>query len=354
MSIFFLKKISLNLTKILFILIIKLIKGIKKEPFLYQNLNMLSVQKIFNNMAEEYDKISDLWYSWLFSRLHYLIASKILYKKKPMKVLDVGCGTGFQSYLYAIAGCEIYGIDIACDLIEKAKKKLQSFNSEKFELFTPYYDYVKRYNRQIKQIIQNNSSKDKYIPPKFLECNAINIQFDNEEFDHINCCGSTLSFIPRYKKAISEISRVLKKNGTFFIEVENRWNIGLIWYVIDPLFRGKFEYHHDFKTGLKILIRKPTRNIWIDYPFGDYDKSVNMKLKLFTTYSLKRTLLNYGLKVEKKWAIHSITNLIPSTLLDCSKPTQKIISRFKFLASLEEKLSFKMLGSSLVLFGHKI
>lgn len=305
-------------------------------------------------MAEEYDNLSDLWHSWLFSRLHYLIASNILYRKHPKKVLDVGCGTGFQSYLYAKAGCEVYGIDIANNLLEIAKKKLQSFNSERFEIFSPYFDYVKRYNQLIKQIIKNNGCKSKYIPPKFFEGNAINIQFNNEEFDHINCCGSTLNFIPRYKKAISEISRVLKRNGTFFIEVDNRWNFDIIWYVLDPLFRGKFEYNHDFKTGLKILLRKPTRNIWIDYPFGDYDKPVKMKEKLFTAYSLKRILLNYGLNVEKKWVIHSITNLIPCTFLDCSKPTHKLISRFKFLASLEEKFSYKMPGSSLVLFGHKI
>ena len=315
---------------------------------------MLTVKKIFNNMAEEYDNISDLWYSWFFSRLHYLIASKILYKNNAIKVLDVGCGTGFQSYLYAKAGCEIYGIDIACDLIEKAKKKLQSFNSERFELFPPYFDYVKRYNNQIKQIIQNNGSKNKYIKPKFFEGNAINIQFKNEEFDHINCCGSTLSLIPRYKKAISEISRVLKKNGTFFIEVDHRWNFDMIWYVLAPLFRRKFDYHHDFKTSLKMLLQKPTRNIWIDYPFGNHDKPVNMKLNLFTAYSIKRTLLNYGLKVEKKWNIHSITNLMPSTFLDKSTPTPKIISRFKFLANLEEKLSFRMPGSNIALFGHKI
>ena len=305
-------------------------------------------------MAEEYDKLSDLWYSWLFSRLHYLIASKILYKKDIIKVLDVGCGTGFQSYLYAAAGCEVYGIDLASDLIEIAKKKLHAFNSQSFELFSPYFDYVKRYNQLIRQYIKNNGNKFKYITPKFFEGDATNIHFNNEEFDHINCCGSTLSFIPRYKQAISEMARVLKQNGTFLIEVENRWNFNFLWYLLDPFLRNRFKFNKSFKAALKFLTKKPTQNIWINFPFGELKKPINMVLNLFTFYSLKRDLLSYSLKVKKKWFIHSITNILPCTLLDCLKPHTKMISRFKFLAKLEEKLFFRMPGSSLVLYGHKI
>ncbi|MFX1259996.1 MAG: class I SAM-dependent methyltransferase [Promethearchaeota archaeon] len=315
---------------------------------------MAKVREIFNIMAKKYDNLSDLWYSWLFSRLHYLIAKKILNKDHLEKILDVGCGTGFQSFLYASNGCHVYGIDIADELVEVAKNKINAFNPKKLELFPPYYDYVKRYNQLIKDLINKNERFKNYIPPKFFTGDATKIKFNDEEFDHINCCGSTLSFIPNYKKAISEMARVLKRKGSFFIEVENRWNLNLLWYVIDPLFRGKYEINKNFKAGLRLLTTKVTSNVWTNFPFGEADKPVNMKLNLFTPYSLKRDLNSYGLKVEKKYFIHSITNIIPCTLLDCLKPGKKLISRFKFLAKLEEKLSFKISGSSLVLYGRKV
>ena len=315
---------------------------------------MADIKDLFNSMAEEYDDIEDLWYSWLFSRLHYLIAITILRKNPPKRVLDIGCGTGFQSFLYASAGCDVCGIDIAHDLIEIAKKKIQTFQPNKSQLFPPYFEYVKKYNYFINNLISNSGGSKSYIPPKFSIGDAVNIHFNNEEFDHVNCCGSTLSFIPDYRKAISEMARVLKRKGSFIVEVENRWNFTILWYLIDPLIRGKYELNTDFKIGLKLLAKKFTHNSWINFPFSDKSKPVNMKLNLFTAYSLKRELFNYGLKVEKKSSIHSITNLIPCTLLDCSKPSKKLISRFKFLAALEEKLFFKMPGSSLVLYGHKI
>ena len=315
---------------------------------------MDNVKEIFNKMAAEYDNLSDLWYSWLFSRLHYLIASKVLKKNYPNKILDVGCGTGFQSFLYASAGCNVYGIDIANELIEVAKHKIRIFKPKKMELFPPYYDYVIRYNKLLRKIFNNNGWLNNYIPPKFFIGNAMNIQYNDEEFDHVNCCGSTLSFIPNYQKAISEMARVLKKDASFFIEVENRWNLNLLWYIIDPLFRSRFKLNNKFKEGLRLLTRKFTQNVLTNFDFGEKEKPVNMKLNLFTPYSLKRDLISYGLKVEKKWTIHSITNLIPCTLLDCLKPNKKLISRFKFLANLEEKLFFRIPGSSLVMYGHKI
>ena len=315
---------------------------------------MADVQYIFNNMAQEYDDLSDLWYSWLFSRLHYFIAKKIIRRDIKKKVLDIGCGTGFQSYLYSAAGYNVIGIDIAKDLIEIAKKKQQFFNPNRIELFPEYYDYVIRYNQKIRNILNKKIGKIKYLPPKFYFGDAQNIAYDDNDFDHINCCGSTLSFVPKHKKAISEMARVLKPGGTFLIEVDHKWNFNFLWYILDPLVRGKFQYNKSIREGLRFLVKKFTRNIWINFPFGEYNNPVNMNLKLFTNYSLKRDLMKYGLKVEKKFSIHALTNLIPCTFLDCLKPSKRLINLFKILAKLEEKLPFYLPGSSLVLYGKKV
>ncbi|MFX1238938.1 MAG: class I SAM-dependent methyltransferase [Promethearchaeota archaeon] len=314
---------------------------------------MKSVENIFDDMAGEYDSLSDLWYSWLFSRLHFFIASSVLSNGYPEKVLDVGCGTGFQSFLYAMAGCEVHGLDIASNLIEMAKKKIKSFNPENMILFPEYYDYVRRYNNLIRNCIKNNTGRGKYIPPKFFVGNAMSIDYNAMEFNHVNCCGSTLSFVPDHEKVLSEIARVLKPNGTFFIEVENRWSFNNLWYILDPFLKGKFEYNKDHSAILKFLKKKTTQSIWINFPFGEYNAPINMKLHLFTPHVLKTVLMKYGLIIKKKWSIHSLTSLIPCTFLDCLNPTKKLIKHFKFLAKLEERLPFRVPGSSLVLYGTK-
>ena len=32
---------------------------------------------LFDQMADEYDQIKDVWYAWLFSRLHYLLVTSL-------------------------------------------------------------------------------------------------------------------------------------------------------------------------------------------------------------------------------------------------------------------------------------
>jgi ubiquinone/menaquinone biosynthesis C-methylase UbiE len=315
---------------------------------------MYRIKDIFNDMAEEYDDISDLWYSWLFSRLHFIIAEEVICKKTPKSVLDIGCGTGFQSYLYAAAGCKVIGIDIAKNLIEIAKNKILDFNPSRLNLFPTYYDYVNHYNQLIRNYLKSSRKKFSFISPEFHYGDALKISYDNGEFDHINCCGSTLSFVPEHFQAISEMSRVLKKDGTFIIEVEGKWNFNMLWYLLDPFFRGKFKLNKRFRNILKLFTTNYIKNIWSEFPFGESHNQVNMKLKLFTSYSLKRDLLLYKLKVTKKWYIHSITSLIPCTLLDTQNPSKRLRSIFRFLTRLEERLPFSIPGSSLVLYGKKI
>ncbi len=315
---------------------------------------MVGVQEIFNDMAKEYDDLSDLWYSWLFSRLHWFIAKKVICRDFPKRILDIGCGTGFQSYLYSAAGYDVIGIDIANDLIEVAKNKENIFDPNRIELFPVHFDYVKQYNQLIRNTIKKKIGKVEYCPPKFFYGDAMNIPYNDKEFDHINCCGSTLSLVPKHKIALSEMGRVLKPGGTFLLEVEHRWNFNFIWYLLDPLVQGKFQYNKSIREGLKFLTKKFTRNIWINFPFGEYNKPVNMSLKLFTVYSLKRDLMKYGLKVVEKYSIHSITNIIPCTYLDSLKPSKKLSSLFEILARIEEKFPFYLPGSSLVLYGRKL
>lgn len=314
-----------------------------------------NTEKIFNDMKEEYDILQDLWYSWLFSRLHFLITKQSILPHPPKKVLDIGCGTGFQSFLFAAAGSEVTGIDIATELIGLANNKKKYFNPlDSLSLFPSYYPFVDKYNQIITELLTPIILKNKYTPPNFIVGDAIKLEFDDNTFDHVNCCGSTLNFIEDYNLALSEISRVLKPNGTFSIEVDARWNMDIFWPVIDNIVFGKLKYEMSFKEAFINILQPIHKHIKIDYPFGESENPIMMDLWLFTKTGLKKDLEKFGLVSEESFSIHSFTNLIPSTLLDSSKPTKLLTSTFSFLSKLDEApILNKFPGCSLVLFGSK-
>lgn len=314
------------------------------------------VTYIFNEMRDEYDELRDLWYAWLASRLHYLIAKHVLanWDTSPRTVLDVGCGTGFQSFLYALTGAEVIGVDISDQLILVAEEKVGTF-SKRFPcpLFPAYFDFVKRYDRLIGRILAARFATTDLIRPAFRVVDARDLPFKGETFDHVNCCGSTLSFIGEHDRALAEISRVLKPGGTFILEVEAKYNLDILWTAIDTFCFGRLHYDTPLQDAVKALFSRPRIHITVEYPFGDERNPVYMPIKLFAKAQLVKELKIVGLRVTKTLSIHSVTNVIPSTLLDSPNPGALLKGLFLFLAGIEERLPFCLPGCSLLLIGTK-
>ncbi len=311
------------------------------------------VVKMFDAMSTDYDDLKDLFYSWFFSRIHYFIAKYIIKRNDLKKVLDIGCGTGFQSFLHAAAGSSVEAFDISPELIAAANEKIRKFDYSKLEMFPVYFDFVEKYNRAIKAIVNLRLGSKICTPPTFRVANAEQIPYKNEEFDHINCCGSVLNFIPNYRTTIAEISRCLKRKGSFFIEIESRWKLDTLWACIDPLLKGKLEVNKNLKEGLRVLFEKPTRGIAV--PFRTVKKGVpiNLNLNLFTVRSFKRELALRGLKVERVKTIHSITNLIPYGISTTLKPSKRLINLFTLLSRMEELTPINFPGYNAAFIGRK-
>lgn len=273
----------------------------------------------------------------------------------PKIVLDVGCGTGFQSFLHASAGAFVVGIDIADKLIEVAEKKSLFFKPRHdFILFPVHFEFVDRYNKLIGSILRNKVQVKEYIPPSFQVADARSLPFSNDSFDHVNCCGSTLSFIEDHRRAISEIARVLKPGGTFLMEIESRWNLDLPWAVIDALLKGKLGFDTSLTEALKAIFVAPQQYISTDYPYGEPENPVYMRLKLFTSKRLKQELSEFQLETLRISTIHSVTNFIPSTYLDMNDPPNWLKDSFTFLASFEERIPTSLPGCSIILLARKM
>jgi ubiquinone/menaquinone biosynthesis C-methylase UbiE len=321
------------------------------------NRNTQKVRYLFDQMAEEYDDLRDLWYSWLFSRLHFLIAKNVLTEWIDLKndVLDIGCGTGFQSYLYAITGARVTGIDIAQELLTVAREKGVTFRGRfPISLFPSHFDFVTEYDRKISDILQPRFGSAEITIPTFRNCDAIDLPFDNNSFDHINCCGSTLNYIDNHNEAIAEMARVLRPGGSYVIEVDAKYNLDLLWPILDStVLRGRLGYEVTTKEALHSLFSGLRSHITIDYPFGEINNPVYMDLKLFEKRTLLKELKTFGLSCYRTESIHSITNLIPSTILDTAKPSGPLKGAFDVLANIEANIPFYLPGCSLVVFGTK-
>ena len=313
------------------------------------------VRFIFDEMGSTYDDIQDLWYSWLFCRIHFFIVKDVLcqWTDAPRQVLDAGCGTGFQSFLYANAGANVTGIDISPGLIKVAERKKDNPPTIG-ALLKPTFSFTETYNTELETLLGDCLGSSRYRPPEFYLQSLLDLKIPDSTIDHVNCCGSVLSFIDDYDKALSEVSRVLKPGGTFIFEVEAKYNLDLIWTLLDAMTGG----HLGYETGLKKSIA-PFTTGWseyvnVEYPFGEVENPVYMPIKLYTRRGLCRDFERHKLKARKWRTIHSITNLLPSTVLDSESPARVIRGIFSALATLEQTVPFRLPGCSIVVTGEKL
>lgn len=238
---------------------------------------------VFDGMAEEYDEIQEFpWYAWLFARLHTLIFQNIIRPYAPHTVLDVGCGTGFQSFLYAAFGARVIGIDASSRMIHIAREKATRFPADRAALITipAPFSFVHPYNRWIREQL-DGTGPGACVSPVFEVADARHLPFPDRTFDHVNCCGSILSLVPEYPQVLTEMARVLKPGGTLFLEAEGRWNGDLLWTLADALAGGR-RYRMPWKQALA-MVRSPfSAPVTVDYPF----EHAWLKLTLFTRRGL--------------------------------------------------------------------
>jgi ubiquinone/menaquinone biosynthesis C-methylase UbiE len=325
-----------------------------RSPGITEESEGVDIAALFNQMAEEYDDVSDLWYSWLFSRLHCLLAEVLARsgRRPPLECLDVGCGTGLQTNLLALFGHKAIGVDIAYALVHKARsKKLDRFMCH--DLFTSGFPFVSKYSKRIRRLAAASRGESPGGRTFYEVGTAICLPFQRGSFDIVSCCGSTLNFIANYRLALAEMSRVLRSGGMLLLEVENRYNMDLFWSVIDGVMHGRLGLHRSWRSALRNLLTRRSVSIVIDYPFELHSgTSVNMPLRLFSSSGLVADLESLGFRVHAIHSIHSFTNLVPSVLLHNPKPGKGLTRAAQTLMSLEAMMGswpvIRRLGCSTV------
>jgi ubiquinone/menaquinone biosynthesis C-methylase UbiE len=163
---------------------------------------------------------------------------------KDKKVLDVGCGNGYVSSLFAKEGAHAHGIDITPTGIELCQKRFQIMG----------------------------------LSGNFLVANAEELPFQDNTFDCVTSMG-VLHHVPNTEKAVQEIFRVLKPGGRLIV---------MFYHKNSALYRIHFT--------LRSLFEKKTRQQLVN----DFDGVGNPKGSVYSKKELG--LLLHEFKNIKMWA----------------------------------------------------
>ncbi|MCC7139402.1 MAG: class I SAM-dependent methyltransferase [Planctomycetes bacterium] len=315
-------------------------------------------------MAEEYDDLRDLWYPHLFSRLHVLLLRALRrhgrWGDHRPTALDIGCGTGLQSLLLARAGATVEAFDVAARLVEAAERKQAAGGLDPCRPFPGYttpHRFVRRRVLEAERLAARIRGGRPIVPARFRVADALDVPFADASFDVVSCCGSTLSLIPDHGRALDELARVARPGGLVVLEVEQRWNLDLVWALLDAVVGGRLGYEQDAATSWRNLTSRPSEHVRITYPFETHTGEIDLDITLFAPAALRRELERRGVRPIEQHAIHVVTNLLPSTALHEPSPgwTTRVV--FGALARIEPAVGslrpFRSLGCSLVVVGRR-
>nr|WP_319540616.1 class I SAM-dependent methyltransferase [uncultured Methanospirillum sp.] len=144
--------------------------------------------------------------------------------KPPLKILDVGCGTGAMGLLYAKMGYDVYGVDLSEAMMNQAQMK---------------------------------ASRDK-LTIDLRKGDAENLPFPDESFDLI-VNRHLIWTLPHPEIALDEWNRVLKKGGTLHI-IDGVWNDKRLYTQfkrhLSEFLTSVFESNNSHRRGYDKNLRK--------------------------------------------------------------------------------------------------
>jgi SAM-dependent methyltransferase len=257
----------------------------------------------FDAMAADYE-VLEPWYEHLYGRLHAVLRAAL---RPPSHVaspraLDAGCGTGFQTAVLQELGYAVHGLDLAPKLLRAARDRLPAA-----------------------ALVQGDVEALPYRDARYAAA---------------TCCGSTLSYVDDAGRAVRELARVLEPGGRLLIECEGRWSMDLFWAWVGGLLGDRLGYGLAPRDVWRAVATPRDRVCRLEYPgYG--------VLRLFTVRELCDLLAAAGCRVIRVWGIHSVTNLLPSTVLHRPRLGGVAATTYRVLRRADAALSSRWLGTRL-------
>jgi ubiquinone/menaquinone biosynthesis C-methylase UbiE len=232
------------------------------------------VQKAYDLMAEEYDILDDRINPFYVNDFRFLdhFVQRLAAEWRGRIVVDVGCGSGFQTVQFAPRAKHVIAIDISGALMRKVQEKLKLQGLTNVTL---------------------------------LQGNATQIPLQDASVDFVSAYGDVIGHIPEYERAIAEMARICRPGGTVTIEYDNKWHFGLL-FQLGTLWNA-------LTTRRKGDLRRWT------YEYLTLDSKVNLTYKTFTFPEMQSHLKRHGLVVTERAGMHILSSLIPEHIQDPPK-----------------------------------
>jgi ubiquinone/menaquinone biosynthesis C-methylase UbiE len=203
----------------------------------------------FTRWSESYDRCILQWLLFGPSHRALIRRLKALSAGRPLRILDIGCGTGlFASRVReALPNSIVYGIDLVAGMLQKGKPR-----------WTYHADTVFP--------VQGDSER---------------LPFDSESFDVVTCANSFHHY-PRQERAVAEMKRVLRTGGHLMI-IDGYRDAPWGWLIYDVCVAGiEGDVHH--------ASARRFHNLLMDAGFNAVSQKVHRGLAPF--------LLTEGVTVE--------------------------------------------------------
>jgi hypothetical protein len=133
---------------------------------------------------------------------------------------------------------------------------------------------------------------------------------------------------------------VLKPGGRALFEVEHRWSLDLVWRGLSSVMGDPLGYGATAVDARAAFARPLGEGIWMNYP--GYPR-----LRLFTRPEFAGLLAAAGLSPASTWGLHSVTNVIPSTVLHRPRLGRALRACYRGLCALDRALAATSAGRGL-------
>lgn len=182
---------------------------------------------------------------------------------KGIQILDLSCGEGHNTRILAKMGATVVGVDFSEKMIELARQK----------------------------------EKEEKLGIRYYVSDAASLkEFSSSHFDMVTCFMALMD-IERYEDAISEVARVLKKNGRFVFSITHpcfEWGVPIDGeHIADWKYEEGTENTSNEKA-LYIEVRRYNDIVKYKVPW-----TMKRLVKSFRTTSFHRTFTDYFQALSK-------------------------------------------------------
>ena len=247
-----------------------------------------------DKVSREWDEASKSWADFVRMGKDYFrdemnnpAALKIVGRVKDKQLLDLSCGEGYNTRILAKKGARVVGVDFSKEMIKQARQR------------------EKRDRLGIRYYVSDAADLK---------------ELESECFDVVTCFMALMD-IERYEDAISQVARVLKKNGRFVFSIthpcfEYGDTVGG-----EPIAEWKYEEGKENATEGKPGHLEIRRYFGITRCEVSWD--MNRLVKPFRTTAFHRTLTDYFEALHKSGFV--VTRLVEP------RPTSRGVSEYPSL-----------------------